>query len=95
MASKEIRSPDFLPERYPAVATAVGSVQDDRRKKLGAHFLESDERRFPAAIGGGYVSGGTTPVTLRGKPIEDLSKTGGWVAAFFIFGSFLKLCFSC
>ncbi|KAH0449386.1 hypothetical protein IEQ34_020078 [Dendrobium chrysotoxum] len=86
MASKEIRSPDSLPERSHAAVVEDGSVQAARRKKLGLHFLESDERRFPAAISGGYV-GGTTPVTLRGKPIEDLSKTGGWVAAFFIFGN--------
>ncbi|PKU59175.1 putative peptide/nitrate transporter [Dendrobium catenatum] len=103
MASKEIRSPDSLPERSHAEVAEDGSVQAARRKKLGMHFLESDERRFPAAISGGYV-GGTTPVTLRGKPIEDLSKTGGWVAAFFIFGSYpifvvyinqLKLSFCC
>ncbi|KAG9447238.1 hypothetical protein H6P81_013366 [Aristolochia fimbriata] len=55
-----------------------------RRKKLGIYFAESDERR--TSIGGGYV-GGTTPVNIRGKPITDLSKTGGWIAAFFIFGN--------
>ncbi|KAI4340617.1 hypothetical protein MLD38_025433 [Melastoma candidum] len=36
------------------------------------------------AFGRGYT-GGTTPVNLRGKPISDLSKTGGWIAALFIF----------
>ncbi|MCL7043970.1 hypothetical protein MKW94_001844 [Papaver nudicaule] len=27
------------------------------------------------------------PVDIHGKPITDLSKTGGWIAAFFIFGN--------
>lgn len=50
--------------------------------------MESDERRTPGAImAGDYTAAGTTPVNLRGKPIEDLSKTGGWIAAFFIFGN--------
>lgn len=80
MGSKEIRSPETLPEKYPAC------VELSSRMKLGAHFMESDERRF-SAIGGAYVAGGTTPVNIKGKPIEDLSKTGGWIAAFFIFGS--------
>jgi len=30
---------------------------------------------------------GTTPVNIRGEPIADLSRTGGWVAALFIFGN--------
>ncbi|XP_078433977.1 major facilitator superfamily protein [Wolffia australiana] len=30
---------------------------------------------------------GNTPVDIRGRPIKNLSKTGGWVAAFFIFGN--------
>ncbi|KAK1571003.1 hypothetical protein Q3G72_010335 [Acer saccharum] len=38
------------------------------------------------AMGRGYT-GGTTPVNVHGKPIADLSKTGGWIAAFFIFGN--------
>ncbi|XP_039125382.1 protein NRT1/ PTR FAMILY 6.1 [Dioscorea cayenensis subsp. rotundata] len=80
MGSKEIRSPETLPEKYPAC------VELSSRMKLGAHFMESDERRF-SAIGGAYVAGGTTPVNIKGKPIEDLSKTGGWIAAFFIFGN--------
>ncbi|OAY75218.1 Protein NRT1/ PTR FAMILY 6.1 [Ananas comosus] len=81
MGSKEIRSPEeSAPER-----SVLDYIQ---RKKLGIHFAESDERRFPKAIGGEYyVAGGTTPVNIRGRPIEDLSKTGGWVAAFFIFGN--------
>lgn len=78
---KEIRSPESSP------APGEGMVELARRKKLGIYFAESDERRFPAAIGGDYVAGGTTPVNIRGKPIEDLSKTGGWIAAFFIFGN--------
>ncbi|XP_008797124.1 protein NRT1/ PTR FAMILY 6.1 [Phoenix dactylifera] len=81
METKEIRSP----ERSPVAGE--GMLELARRKKLGIYFAESDERRFPAAIGGDYVSGGTTPVNIRGKPIEDLSKTGGWIAAFFIFGN--------
>nr|CAD1824350.1 unnamed protein product [Ananas comosus var. bracteatus] len=81
MGSKEIRSPEeSAPER-----SVLDYIQ---RKKLGIHFAESDERRFPKAIGGEYyVAGGTTPVNIRGRPIEDLSKTGGWIAAFFIFGN--------
>ncbi|KAG0485781.1 hypothetical protein HPP92_009630 [Vanilla planifolia] len=87
MASREIRSPESLPARSAASVTVAESCMDTSgRKKLGLYFLESDERRFPAVIGGGYV-GGTTPVTLRGKPIGDISKTGGWIAAFFIFGN--------
>lgn len=85
MASKEIISPESLPNRSP-VALGESCALATRRKKLGMYFIESDERQFPAAIGGDYA-GGTTPVTLRGKPIEDLSKTGGWLAAFFIFGN--------
>ncbi|KAJ3708840.1 hypothetical protein LUZ61_012545 [Rhynchospora tenuis] len=77
--SREIQSTE------PVVSEAISDVS--HRKKLSIHFAESDERRFPWAIGGQYVAGGTTPVTVRGKPIEDLSKTGGWVAAFFIFGN--------
>lgn len=53
-------------------------------KKLSLYFVESDDRR--TAFGRGYT-GGTTPVNLRGKPIADLSRTGGWIAALFIFGA--------
>jgi solute carrier family 15 (peptide/histidine transporter), member 3/4 len=77
-STREIQSPE------PVVSEAIRDIS--HRKKLSIHFAESDERRFPWAIGGEYVAGGATPVTIRGKPIEDLSKTGGWVAAFFIFG---------
>ncbi|CAO2207657.1 unnamed protein product [Urochloa humidicola] len=89
--AKEIKSPE--------VSSAL------QRKKLGAHFMESDERRFSTnagartPLGGGYyyeppssssaAGGGTTPVNIRGQPIAaaDLPRTGGWVAAFFIFGN--------
>ncbi|KAF6169757.1 hypothetical protein GIB67_004149 [Kingdonia uniflora] len=80
MGSNEIKSPGEFSE------TPVGLSSDSfRRKKLGVYFKESDLRR--TAIGGGYVGSGTTPVNLRRKPITDLSKTGGWFAAFFIFGN--------
>ncbi|XP_010250500.1 PREDICTED: protein NRT1/ PTR FAMILY 6.1 [Nelumbo nucifera] len=81
MESMEIKSPGDFPET-PA---RLGGISDSfHRKKLGMYFIESDDRR--TAMGGGYV-GGTTPVNIRGKPITDLSKTGGWIAAFFIFGN--------
>jgi len=38
------------------------------------------------AFGRGYTAG-STPVDIHGKSIVDLSKTGGWIAAFFIFGT--------
>ncbi|KAE8668213.1 Protein NRT1/ PTR FAMILY 6.1 [Hibiscus syriacus] len=61
-----------------------GSVEPDgkSRKKLGVFLIESDNRRM--AFGLGYT-GGTTPVNIHGKPIADLSKTGVWIVAFFIF----------
>ncbi|GFZ20987.1 major facilitator superfamily protein [Actinidia rufa] len=76
MGTREIKSPEL----------EMGGNSDHsfRRKKLGIYFIESDDRR--TALGGGYV-GGTSPVNIRGKPIADLSKTGGWIAAFFIFGN--------
>ncbi|KAJ4973627.1 hypothetical protein NE237_006801 [Protea cynaroides] len=84
MDAKEIKSPPIhLPETPPILGNNTDSY---RKKKLGIYFLESDERR--TAIGGGYMGGkGTTPVNIRGKPITDLSRTGGWIAAFFIFGN--------
>ncbi|ONK78132.1 uncharacterized protein A4U43_C02F14680 [Asparagus officinalis] len=78
MGSREIRSSEGLPEKSPA---AVG------RRKLESYFMASEERRTPAEIIGGDYVVGTTPVNIKGKPIEDLSKTGGWLAAFFIFGN--------
>lgn len=65
------------------------SIYKSSRKNLGLYFMESDEwRRTPFA--GGYITGGgTTPVNIHGKPISQqrLSKTGGWIAALFIFGT--------
>ncbi|KAH9312655.1 hypothetical protein KI387_027690, partial [Taxus chinensis] len=37
--------------------------------------------------GGDKLDIGTTPVNLKGAPITDLSRTGGWTAAAFIFGN--------
>lgn len=93
MGTREIKTPEDVPE----TSTSLGGNSDSfRRKKLGIYFTESDDRR---AISGGYTTGGTTPVNIRGKPISELSKTGGWIAAFFIFGNklmFLKsACFLC
>ncbi|CAK9144424.1 unnamed protein product [Ilex paraguariensis] len=81
MGTREIKSPETLPE---TPASFDVNSESSRRKKLGIYFMESDDRR--TALGGGYT-GGTTPVNIRGKPIADLSKTGGWIAAFFIFGN--------
>lgn len=81
MGTREIKTPEDVPE----TSTSLGGNSDSfRRKKLGIYFIESDDRR---AISGGYTTGGTTPVNIRGKPISELSKTGGWIAAFFIFGN--------
>lgn len=81
MGSREIKSPEDLCET-PAILD--GLSDSVHRKKLGVFFIESDNRR--TAFGRGYT-GGTTPVDIHGKPIVDLSKTGGWIAAFFIFGN--------
>nr|GLL43995.1 protein NRT1/ PTR FAMILY 6.1 [Ipomoea trifida] len=81
MSGKEIRSPE-VPQGTPT-PSRMGTPAN--RKKLGMYFIESDDRR--TALGGGYTGGGATPVNIRGKPISDLSKTGGWIAAFFIFGN--------
>ncbi|KAK3021117.1 hypothetical protein RJ639_045501 [Escallonia herrerae] len=81
MGTREIKSPEVRPETHARVDESSDSF---RRKKLGIYFLESDDRR--TALSGGYTAG-TTPVNIHGKPIADLSKTGGWVAAFFIFGN--------
>ncbi|KAM7269041.1 hypothetical protein ACFE04_024538 [Oxalis oulophora] len=78
MAISEIKSPET-----PTVVEG-NSNNSLHRKKLGIYFVESDNRRM--AFGRGYT-GGTTPVNLHGKPISDLSKTGGWLAALFIFGN--------
>ncbi|XP_048561792.1 protein NRT1/ PTR FAMILY 6.1 [Triticum urartu] len=77
-AKKEIKSPP-----PPPLTMSSLSLQ---RKKLGSHFLESDERR---RFYGASAAIGTTPLDIRGAPIpeRDLARTGGWVAAFFIFGN--------
>ncbi|KAL9416962.1 hypothetical protein AB3S75_040034 [Citrus x aurantiifolia] len=77
MGSREIKSPESLQET-PATSSS------HQRKKLSVYFIESDNRRM--ALGRGYT-GGTTPVNVHGKAIADLSKTGGWIAALFIFGN--------
>ncbi|GKU96296.1 hypothetical protein SLEP1_g9545 [Rubroshorea leprosula] len=83
MGTGEIKSPEGLSETPSALGGNFDSV---RGKKLEVHFMESDKQRM--AFGHGYT-GGTTPVNIQGKPLsdEDLSKTGGWIAAFFIFGN--------
>lgn len=78
MDSREIKSPEDMLETPASL-----EVDGRSRKKLGVFFIESDNRR--TAFGRGYT-GGTTPVDIHGKPIADLSKTGGWIAALFIFG---------
>lgn len=80
MGTGEIRSSEGAPET-PASLDGVCSASQG--KKLSVYFIESDNRRM--ALGRGYT-GGTTPVNVHGKPIPDLSKTGGWIAALFIFG---------
>lgn len=82
MGSREIKSPQEVIET-PVLGRLDEHSESFQRKKLGMFFIESDDRR--TAFGRGYT-GGTTPVNIRGKPIADLSKTGGWIAAFFIFG---------
>jgi hypothetical protein len=77
MVASEIKSPVSVPE-------TPGSSSVHHRKQLSVFFIESDNRRL--ALGRGYT-GGTTPVNIHGKPIANLSKTGGWIAAFFIFGN--------
>lgn len=81
MATREIKSADGVTSTSFTLDGHSDSIQ---RKKLGNYFIESDDRC--TAFGRGYT-GGTTPVNIRGKPIADLSKTGGWIAAFFIFGT--------
>ncbi|KAL7604351.1 hypothetical protein Lser_V15G14510 [Lactuca serriola] len=84
MGIREIKSPEVLSET-PAVVSTDENPESLKSKKLGMYFVESDNRRSPFA--GGYTTLGTTPVNIHGKPITDLSKTGGWLAAFFIFGN--------
>ncbi|XP_039034979.1 LOW QUALITY PROTEIN: protein NRT1/ PTR FAMILY 6.1-like [Hibiscus syriacus] len=77
--SREIKSPEDLLQTPASL-----DLDGNSRKKLEVFFIESENRR--TAFGRGYI-GGTTPVNIHGKPIADLSKTGGWIAAFFIFGN--------
>ncbi|KAK6160488.1 hypothetical protein DH2020_003869 [Rehmannia glutinosa] len=83
MDAREIKSPEVLPD---TPVSHEANTESHRRKRLGMYFLESDDRR--TALGGGYT-GGATPVNIHGKPLSELtmSKTGGWIAAFFIFGN--------
>ncbi|VAH72672.1 unnamed protein product [Triticum turgidum subsp. durum] len=76
--AKEIKSP-----------APLASSLSLQRKKLGSHFLESDERRRFYGATSSAAAVGTTPLDIRGLPIpeRDLPRTGGWVAAFFIFGN--------
>lgn len=87
MGSREIRSPeDGISTPAQDIERSGTAISDmSRRKKLGIYFIESDDRR--TALGGGYTVG-STPVNIHRKPLSDadLSRTGGWVAAFFIFG---------
>ncbi|KAF7839443.1 protein NRT1/ PTR FAMILY 6.1 [Senna tora] len=80
MDTSEIKSPDG-----PVVQGTPGSSAMMSRKKLGKYFIESEDRRM--AFGRGYTTAGSTPVNIHGKPIPHLSNTGGWIAAFFIFGN--------
>ncbi|KAK2359297.1 protein NRT1/ PTR FAMILY 8.1 [Trifolium repens] len=78
MDTCEIKSPEVPQQGTPCTSMS--------RKKLGIYFIESEDRRM--ALGRGYTRG-STPVNIHGKSIavSDLSKTGGWIAAFFIFGN--------
>lgn len=91
MGTGEIRSPGSLPGTPAASMNLTANPEPFRRKKLEVFFIESDDRR--TAFGRGYT-GGTTPVNIHRKPIPDLSKTGGWIAAFFIFGKRFTVKFS-
>lgn len=73
--------------KSPEVQLGGNSTPKRGSKKLGIYFLESDDRR--TAFGRGYSGGvgGATPVNIHGKPIPDINKTGGWIAALFIFGN--------
>ncbi|KAK4790872.1 hypothetical protein SAY86_031285 [Trapa natans] len=84
MSKGEIKSPGTLSGTPAAMANPTATPEPFRRKKLEVFFIESDDRR--TAFGRGYT-GGTTPVNIHGKPIPDLSRTGGWTAALFIFGN--------
>jgi hypothetical protein len=80
MDTCEIKSPEVPQQGTPCTSMS--------RKKLGIYFIESEDRRM--ALGRGYTRG-STPVNIHGKSIavDHLSKTGGWIAAFFIFGMYM------
>ncbi|CAL0314603.1 unnamed protein product [Lupinus luteus] len=77
--NSEIKSPEGALYGTPQEGCSMMN-----RKKLGIYFKESEDRRM--AFGRGYTAG-STPVNIHGNSILDLSKTGGWLAAFFIFGN--------
>ncbi|PON91761.1 Proton-dependent oligopeptide transporter [Trema orientale] len=82
METREIKSP----ERDAITSFSLdGNLDSIQRKKLEINVNESDDQQ--TALDDCGYTGGTTPVNIRGKPIADLSKTGGWTAAFFIFGN--------
>lgn len=91
--SEEISSPAAQQSAPATPAEAVGEggssgLLAGKRPKLAARFLESDEMWGRLGAGGLQPgAAGTTPVNIRGKPIQNLSRTGGWTAAFFIFGN--------
>lgn len=88
--SDEIRSPAAAatPVEVEAGEGASPGLLPGRRPKLSARFKESDEMWGRVGAGGlSAGAAGTTPVNIRGKPIQDLSRTGGWTASFFIFGN--------
>lgn len=71
-------------------------MESDERKMLGGRRERgrrgSEVEGLDEGSGGdddddGGVGMGTTPVNLKGEPILDLKGTGGWIAAFFIFGN--------
>lgn len=90
MKSTEVELP--VNTRSGSIEASSSSIYKSSRKNLGLYFMESDEgKRTPFA--GGYtpeVGGGTTPVNIHHKPISQqrLTKTGGWTAALFIFGTY-------
>lgn len=77
-----------IPPPTPTPTPDKNKKQQKKKQKLGMFFVESDNNnRLSSPFAAGYTTLGTTPVNIHGKPITDLSKTGGWLAAFFIFGN--------
>lgn len=67
-------------------------MESDDRKMLGGRRGREEVGEVDGDDEGsddddGAVGMGTTPVNLKGEPIVDLKGTGGWIAAFFIFGN--------